>query len=62
MEQGITNGEKRPQSARERADRGNARAIPVTPSMRRMTPQERTAARVYAKGNRWQIENFEATH
>lgn len=28
----------------------------------RLTPYERTRARVYATGNRWQIENFEATH
>ena len=29
---------------------------------RRMSPYERTRAQVYATGNRWQIENFEATH
>lgn len=27
-----------------------------------MTPYERTRAMVYATGNRWAIENFEATH
>lgn len=26
------------------------------------TPYERTRAAVYARGNKWQIENFEATH
>lgn len=26
------------------------------------TPQERTRAQVYATGNKWAIENFEATH
>jgi len=26
------------------------------------TPQERTRARVYATGNKWAIENFNATH
>lgn len=29
---------------------------------RRPTPYERTRAQVYATGNRWAIENFEATH
>lgn len=29
---------------------------------RRETPQERTRRAVYATGNRWAIENFEATH
>lgn len=27
-----------------------------------LTPQERTRAQVYATGNKWAIENFEATH
>lgn len=27
-----------------------------------MTPYERTRAAVYATGNRWAIENFNATH
>lgn len=26
------------------------------------TPQERTRAQVYATGNKWAIENYEATH
>lgn len=30
--------------------------------VRRLTPYERTRAAVYATGNRWAIENFEATH
>ena len=29
---------------------------------KRMTPLERTRAQVYASGNKWAIENFEATH
>lgn len=28
----------------------------------RMTPYERTRAAVYATGNKWAIENFNATH
>ena len=28
----------------------------------RMTPWERTRVQVYATGNRWQIENFEAVN
>ncbi|MBO5610605.1 MAG: hypothetical protein J5929_09605 [Eubacterium sp.] len=29
---------------------------------RRLNHQERTRAQVYATGNKWAIENFEATH
>lgn len=29
---------------------------------RRQTPYERTRAAVYATGNKWAIENFNATH
>lgn len=29
---------------------------------RRLTPYEKTKADVYATGNKWAIENFEATH
>ena len=29
---------------------------------KRETPQERTRRQVYATGNKWAIENFEATH
>ena len=32
------------------------------PYGRRPTPYERTRAWVYSTGNRWAIENFEATH
>ena len=32
------------------------------PKGRKLTPQERTRAAVYATGNKWAIENFEATH
>lgn len=28
----------------------------------KMTPYERTRAQVYATGNKWAIENFNATH
>ena len=31
-------------------------------TQRTMDPQERTKASVYATGNKWAIENFEATH
>lgn len=31
-------------------------------SKRHNDPVERTRAQVYATGNRWAIENFEATH
>lgn len=33
---------------------------PVRPP--RMNPYERTKAQVYATGNKWAIENFNATH
>lgn len=29
---------------------------------KKLTPYERTKARVYATGNKWAIENFHATH
>jgi hypothetical protein len=32
------------------------------PTGRKPTPQERTRAQVYATGNKWAIENYEATH
>ena len=32
------------------------------PQGRKLTPQERTRAQVYATGNKWAIENYEATH
>ena len=31
-------------------------------TIRKADPQERTRAAVYASGNKWAIENFEATH
>ncbi len=34
----------------------------TTKRQRPMTPYERTRAAVYATGNKWAIENFEATH
>ena len=34
----------------------------VTSYGRKPTPYERTKAAVYATGNRWAIENFNATH
>ena len=33
-----------------------------TRPVRRMSPYERTKAQVYATGNKWAIENFNATH
>lgn len=30
--------------------------------IRKLTPQERTKQQVYAKGNKWAKENFDATH
>lgn len=33
-----------------------------TPKKRNFTPYERTKAQVYATGNKWVIENFNATH
>ena len=30
--------------------------------IRRLSPQERTRAAVYGSGNKWAIENFNATH
>lgn len=35
----------------------------VQPSQgKRLSPYERTRAQVYATGNKWAIENFNATH
>lgn len=34
----------------------------TTNEVRRQTPYERTKAAVYATGNKWAIENFNATH
>ncbi|GHU79001.1 hypothetical protein AGMMS49992_30520 [Clostridia bacterium] len=48
----------------ERHEAHNAEALkechPV--NVRRPTPYERTKAAVYATGNKWAIENFNATH
>ena len=46
----------------ERRERDRERERDLRDARRRMTPYERTRAMVYATGNRWQIENFEATH
>lgn len=32
------------------------------PTYHKQTPYERTRAQVYATGNKWAIENFNATH
>ena len=34
----------------------------ILEAVRRASPYERTRAAVYATGNKWAIENFEATH
>lgn len=44
----------------------NFDSIRISPEIkkqfRRQTPYERTRAAVYATGNKWAIENFNATH
>ncbi len=40
---------------------GTIEALGAVPS-NRMSPQEKTRAAVYATGNRWAIENYNATH
>lgn len=40
---------------------GTREALGAVPP-RTMSPQEKTRAAVYATGNRWAIENFNATH
>lgn len=49
----ICDCHKRPQKKAE------AQARPMT---RPMSPYDRVRAQVHATGNRWAIENFEATH
>ena len=44
-----------------RGSRGVSEAR-ISEPLRGLTPYERTKARVYATGNKWAIENFEATH
>ena len=34
----------------------------IIPEQKRLTPYERTRRAVYATGNKWAMENFEATH
>ena len=34
----------------------------VTRGCNHLSPYERTRAQIYATGNKWAIENFEATH
>lgn len=41
---------------------GTEEAMDNYRQFKRLTPQERTRAQVYATGNKWAIENFEATH
>lgn len=41
---------------------GTEEALEAFASGRKQTPYERTRAQVYATGNRWAMENFEATH
>ncbi len=40
----------------------NAENIAKNMEQTKRTPYERTRAAVYATGNRWAIENFNATH
>ncbi len=40
----------------------NAENPPKNMERTKRTPYERTRAAVYATGNRWAIENFNATH
>ena len=49
--------EEAPEEREKPATREKARC-----SNRKPDPYERTRAAVYASGNRWAIENFEATH
>lgn len=46
----------------ERDDDRTPEADDQRPTGRKLTPQERTRAQVYATGNKWAIENYEATH
>lgn len=46
----------------ERDDDHRPEADDPRPTGRKPTPQERTRAQVYATGNKWAIENYEATH
>ena len=46
----------------ERDDDRPPEADDPRPTGRKLTPQERTRAQVYATGNKWAIENYEATH
>lgn len=42
-------------------DCGTREALGAVPTSK-MSPQEKTRAAVYATGNRWAIENFNASH
>ena len=47
----------------EDEDKGTiCEAFEKCPKRRKMSPYERTKAAVYATGNKWAIENFNATH
>lgn len=37
-------------------------SLVIPARIEQMSPYEKTKARVYATGNKWAIENFEATH
>lgn len=49
--------EKDPEEKKEEKNGNRSRKMKKTES-----PYERTRAAVYASGNKWAIENFEATH
>ncbi|MCR5329606.1 MAG: hypothetical protein K6E62_00255 [Lachnospiraceae bacterium] len=40
----------------------NPKRKEIMKAVHRASPYERTRAQVYATGNKWAIENFEATH
>lgn len=44
------------------AEKKEKEANTSKPYVRPLSPYERTRASVYATGNKWAIENFEATH
>ena len=45
-----------------RSNKGSDRIVSEGESRTRLSSYERTRAEVYATGNRWAIENFNATH
>ena len=56
----MTDKEKQFDHREEEERRMQAKIASQQP--KRLTPYERTRAQVYASGNKWAIENFNATH